>query len=45
MIAKPADQSATWSYTQYTSANDLNNIFGQAYTKMGWFGGFGNLNF
>lgn len=45
LVAKPADQSATWSYMQFINSNDLNTAFGQAYNKVGWFAGFANLNY
>lgn len=45
LIANPTDQTGSWNYMQFLNPNDLNNAFMQAYSKMGWFGGFANLNF
>jgi hypothetical protein len=45
LIAKPPDPNSCLSSTEYISASNLNNDFLAAYTSLGWFGGYANLNF
>lgn len=45
MIAKPVDASGSWNYMQFLRDDDLGAAFLQAYDRLGWFGGFANLNF
>lgn len=44
IVAKPATNNATWNSQQFMSQNEISSAFNQAFNKMGWFGGYANLN-
>lgn len=45
MLAKPVGASSTWNPRQVLDVASLSSVFGQAYTRLGWFGGFANLDY
>lgn len=44
LVAKPAINNGTWNNQQFVTQNNLDSAFSQAYSVMGWFGGYANLN-
>lgn len=43
-VAKSPDTRAYWNTREYMDQSDLANAYTSAYTKIGWFGGYANLN-
>jgi hypothetical protein len=45
VIAKPALLSSTFNQDTYINSNNLGSYFSQAFSQVGWFGGYANLDF
>lgn len=43
MLAKPVGTG--WNTGQAMDAASLSSVYAQAYTRVGWFGGFANLDY
>jgi hypothetical protein len=45
VIAKPPIPSSTFNQDTFINSNSLGTLFSQAFSQVGWFGGYANLDF